>query len=39
VLERLKDRKRQAHHVETVRRDAVVLDEIAMTGHVRRLAS
>jgi hypothetical protein len=25
--------------VETVRRDAVVLDEIAMTGHVRRLAS
>jgi hypothetical protein len=39
VLERLKDRKRQAHHVETVRRDAVTLDEIAMTGHVRRLAS
>jgi flagellar protein FliJ len=39
VLERLKDRKRQAHHTETNRRDAVALDEIAMTGHVRRLAS
>ena len=39
VLERLKDRKRQAHDVETNRRDAVALDEIAMTGHVRRLAS
>jgi len=39
VLERLKDRKRQAHHAETNRRDAVALDEIAMTGHVRRLAS
>ena len=39
VLERLKDRKRQAHHVENTRRDAVALDEIAMTGHVRRLAS
>jgi flagellar protein FliJ len=39
VLERLKDRKRQAHRVETVRRDAVALDEIAMNGHVRRLAS
>jgi flagellar FliJ protein len=39
VLERLKDRKRQAHRVETVRRDAVALDEIALNGHVRRLAS
>lgn len=39
VLERLKDRKRQAHHAETNRREAVALDEIAMTGHVRRLAS
>ena len=39
VLERLKDRKRQAHHAETNRRDAVALDEIAMTGHVRRLAA
>ena len=39
VLERLKDRKRQAHHLETNRRDAVALDEVAMTGHVRRLAS
>ena len=39
VLERLKDRKRQAHQVETVRREAVALDEIALTGHMRRLAS
>ena len=39
VLERLKDRKRHAHNLETVRRDAVALDEVAMTGHVRRLAS
>ena len=39
VLERLKDRKRQAHQVETVRREAVALDEVAIAGHVRRLAS
>jgi flagellar protein FliJ len=39
VLERLKDRKRQAHNLETMRREAVALDEVAMTGHVRRLAS
>ena len=39
VLERLKDRKRQAHNVETMRREAVTLDEIAINGHVRRLAS
>ena len=39
VLERLKDRKRQAHQVETIRREAVALDEIALNGHVRRLAS
>jgi flagellar FliJ protein len=39
VLERLKDRKRHAHNLETVRREAVALDEVAMTGHVRRLAS
>ena len=39
VLARLKDRKRQAHQLETVRREAVVLDEIAIAGHIRRLAS
>jgi flagellar protein FliJ len=39
VLDRLKDRKRQDHAVETARRDAVVLDEVALTGHIRRLAS
>ena len=39
VLERLKDRKRQAHNVETMRREAVALDEIAINGHLRRLAS
>jgi flagellar protein FliJ len=39
VLERLKDRKRQAHNLETMRREAVALDEIAINGHVRRLAS
>jgi flagellar FliJ protein len=39
VLDRLKDRKRQAHQVDSIRRDAVALDEIAINGHVRRLAS
>jgi flagellar protein FliJ len=39
VLDRLKDRKRRAHELETVRRDAVALDEVALTSHVRRLAS
>jgi flagellar FliJ protein len=39
VLERLKDRKRQAHNLETMRREAVALDEIAINGHVRKLAS
>jgi flagellar protein FliJ len=39
VLERLKDRKRRAHHVETIRREAVDLDEIALNGHVRGRAS
>jgi flagellar FliJ protein len=39
VLERLKDRKREAHKVESIRREAVDLDEIALNGHVRRLAS
>jgi flagellar FliJ protein len=39
VLDRLKDRKRQAHQLETVRREAVALDEVALNGHMRRLAS
>ena len=34
VLDRLKDRKRQAHQVESIRREAVALDEIALNGHV-----
>ena len=39
VLDRLKDRKRQHHAVEAARRDAVALDEVALNGHIRRLAS
>jgi flagellar protein FliJ len=39
VLDRLKDRKRQDHAIEAARRDAVVLDEVALNGHIRRLAS
>jgi flagellar FliJ protein len=39
VLDRLKDRKRQDHAVEAARRDAVALDEVALNGHMRRLAS
>jgi flagellar FliJ protein len=39
VLDRLKDRKRQDHAVEAARRDAVALDEVALNGHIRRLAS
>jgi flagellar FliJ protein len=39
VLDRLKDRKRQDHAVQSARREAVVLDEVALTGHIRRLAS
>jgi flagellar FliJ protein len=39
VLDRLKDRKRQAHQLEAARRDAVALDEVALNGHIRRLAS
>jgi flagellar FliJ protein len=39
VLDRLKDRKRQDHALEAARRDAVALDEVALTGHIRRLAS
>ena len=39
VLDRLKDRKRQDHALEAARRDAVALDEVALNGHIRRLAS
>ena len=39
VLDRLKDRKRQAHRLESLRREAVALDEVAMNGHIRKLAS
>ena len=39
VLDRLKDRRRQAHQLEAGRRDAVALDEVALNGHIRRLAS
>jgi flagellar FliJ protein len=39
VLDRLKDRKRQDHALEAARRDAVALDEVALNGHMRRLAS
>jgi flagellar protein FliJ len=39
VLDRLKDRKRQDHAIEAARRDAIVLDEVALNGHIRRLAS
>jgi flagellar protein FliJ len=39
VLDRLKDRKRHDHALEAARRDAVALDEVALNGHIRRLAS
>jgi flagellar protein FliJ len=36
ALERLKQRQREAHRVKANRREASTLDEIALTGHVRR---
>jgi flagellar protein FliJ len=36
ALERLKERQREAHRVKASRREASTLDEIALTGHVRR---
>jgi flagellar FliJ protein len=39
VLDRLKERKREAHRRESARREAIVLDEIAQTGHARKVAS
>ena len=38
VLDRLKRRKFEEHRVATTRREAIVLDEVALTGHVRRAA-
>jgi flagellar FliJ protein len=36
VLERLKERQHEAHRVESARREAIALDEIALNGHLRR---
>jgi flagellar protein FliJ len=36
ALERLKARQHEAHRVKSARREAGILDEIALTGHVRR---
>jgi flagellar protein FliJ len=36
ALERLKARQREAHRVKANRREAGVLDEIALNGHVRK---
>ena len=36
ALERLKERKREAHRLQANRREASRLDEIALTGHIRR---
>jgi flagellar FliJ protein len=38
VLEKLKERKAEAHRLETARREASILDEVALAGHVRRSA-
>jgi flagellar protein FliJ len=38
VLEKLKERKAEAHRLESARREASILDEVALTGHVRRAA-
>jgi flagellar export protein FliJ len=39
ALERLKERQRAAHRTKSARREAGVLDEIAINNHVRRVAS
>lgn len=39
VLDRLKERKREAHRVESARREAIALDEVATAAHIRRAAS
>lgn len=38
VLERLKDRQRDAHQLESARREGAELDEIALQRHARRAA-
>ena len=38
VLDRLKERKLAEHRVAATRREAILLDEVALTGHVRRAA-
>jgi flagellar export protein FliJ len=38
VLDKLKERKAEAHRLETARREASILDEVALAGHVRRTA-
>jgi flagellar protein FliJ len=38
VLEKLKERKAKAHRLESARREASILDEVALAGHVRRSA-
>jgi len=36
ALERLKDRQREAHRVQAGRREAGILDEMALNGYLRR---
>ena len=36
VLDRLKDRKREQHRLESARREAIALDEVALNSHLRR---
>jgi flagellar FliJ protein len=38
VLEKLKERKAAAHRQESARREASILDEVALAGHVRKVA-
>ena len=38
ILDKLKERKAEAHRLETARREASILDEVALVGHVRRAA-
>jgi flagellar protein FliJ len=38
VLEKLKERKAEAHRLESTRREASILDEVALAGHVRKAA-
>lgn len=39
ALERLKDRQRDAHRADSARREAGLLDEMAINGHMRKVAS